>query len=81
MNRIAKNRQMTVLGGFGFKRLLDYHSFINIMDGAYYVQIVEDHLILNGRKQFDQWCRLQQDKNPRRIVEKCLDKEVRQVIA
>ena len=74
---------MTVLGGFTFKSLVDYHSFINIMDGAYYVQIVEDHLILNGRKQFDQWCRLQQDKNPkhnRRIVEKFLDKEVRQVI-
>ena len=53
------------------------------MDGAYYVRILEDHLILNARNQFDQCWRLQQDNNPKhnnRIVEKFLGKEVQVVI-
>ena len=69
-----------VWSGFSFKRLVGYHSFINIMDGAYYVQILEDHLILNARKQCWQ---LQQDNDPKhksRTVKKYLDKEVQEVI-
>ena len=54
INRIPKNQQITVWDGFSFKGLVDCHSFTNIMDGAYYVQILQDHLILNARKQFDQ---------------------------
>ena len=53
------------------------------MDGAYYVQILQDHLNLNARKQFHQCWRLQQDNYPKhnnRIVEKFLGKEVREVI-
>ena len=55
IKRIPKNQQkIMVWGGFSFKGLVGYHSFVNIMDGAYYVQILEDHLIPNARKQFDQ---------------------------
>ena len=43
-----------VWGDFNFKGLIGYHSFINIMDDTYYIQILKDHLILNARKQFDQ---------------------------
>ena len=53
------------------------------MDGAYYIQILEDHLIRNGRKQFGRRCRLLQDNDPKhnsRIVKKFLDEEVPEVI-
>ena len=68
-----------VWGGFSIKGLVDYHSFTKIMDGAYYIQIVQDHLIRNGRKQFARRCRLLQDNDPKhnsRIVKKFLDEEV-----
>ena len=53
------------------------------MDGAYYIQILQDHLIRNSRKQFGRRWRLLQDNDPKnksRIVKKFLDEEVPEVI-
>ena len=53
------------------------------MDGAYYIQILQDHLIRNTRKQFGRRWRLLQDNDPKhksRIVKKFLDEEVPEVI-
>ena len=53
------------------------------MDGAYYIQILQDHLIRNARKQFVRRWRLLQDNDPKhnsRIVKKFLDEEVPEVI-
>ena len=53
------------------------------MDGAYYIQILQDHLIRNARKQFGRRWRLLQDNDPKhksRIVKKFLDEEVPEVI-
>ena len=53
------------------------------MDGAYYIQILQDHLIRNARKQFGRRWQLLQDNDPKhnsRIVKKFLDEEVPEVI-
>ena len=53
------------------------------MNGAYYIQIFQDHLIRNARKQFGRRWRLLQDNDPKhksRIVKKFLDEEVPEVI-
>ena len=53
------------------------------MDGAYYIQILQDHLIRNARKQFGRRWRLLQDNDPKhksRIVKKFLDEEVPEVV-
>ena len=53
------------------------------MDGAYYIQILQDHLIRNARKQFVRRWRFLQDNDPKhksRIVKKFLDEEVPEVI-
>ena len=53
------------------------------MDGAYYIQILQDHLIRNARKQFVRRWRLLQDNDPKhksRVVKKFLDEEVPEVI-
>ena len=53
------------------------------MDGAYYIQILQDHLIRNARKQFGRRWRLLQDNDPKhksRIIKKFLDEEVPEVI-
>ena len=84
VKRIPKNRQkILVWGGFSIKGLVGYHSFTNIMDGTYYIQILQDHLIRNARKQFGRRWRLLQDNDPKhksRIVKKFLDEEVPEVI-
>ena len=84
VKRIPKNRQkILVWGGFSIKGLVGYHSFTNIMNGAYYIQILQDHLIRNAWKQFGRRWRLLQDNDPKhksRIVKKFLDEEVPEVI-
>ncbi|CAF3506314.1 unnamed protein product [Rotaria socialis] len=46
VKRIPKNKQkIMVWGGFN-------HSFKTLMNGPFYVQILQDHLIHNARKQF-----------------------------
>ena len=65
VKRIPKNRQkIMVWGGISIRGLTGYHSFKTIMDGSYYVQILQGHLIPNARKQFGRRWRLQQDNNP-----------------
>ena len=41
------------------KGLIGYHSFKTSVDGSYYVQILQDHLIPNARRQFGRRRRLQ----------------------
>ena len=51
VKRIPKNKQkIMVWGGISIKSLIGYHSFKTIMDGCYYVQILQDHLIPNARR-------------------------------
>ncbi len=84
VKRIPKNRQkIMVWGGFSIKGLVGYHSFNTIMDGNYYVQILQDHLIRNARKQFGRRWRLQQDNDPKhksRVAQQFLSKEAPEVI-
>src|ERR1700722_18470670 len=53
------------------------------MDGPYYVQILQDHLIRNARKQFGRRWRLQQDNDSKhqcRVAKQFLCKEVPEII-
>ena|ERR1700722_10967282 len=53
------------------------------MDGPYYVQILQDHLIRNARKQFGRRWRLQQDndsKHRSRVAKQFLRNEVPEMI-
>ena len=55
VKRIPKNKQKTrIWVGISIKDLIGSHSFKTIMDGSYYVQILQDHLISNARRQFGQ---------------------------
>ena len=46
VKRIPKNKQKIMAwGSISIKSLIGYHSFKTIMDGSYYVQIFQDHLI------------------------------------
>jgi transposase len=84
VKRIPKNRQkIMVWGGFSIKGPVGYHSFNTIMDGPYYVQILQDHLIRNARKQFGRRYRLQQDNDPKhksRVAQQFISNEVPEVI-
>ena len=47
VKRIPKNRQkIMVWGGISIKGLIGCHSFRNIMDGPYFIRILQDHLFL-----------------------------------
>ena len=84
VKRIPKNRQkIMVWGGFSIKDLVGFHSFNIIMDGLYYVQILQDHLIRNARKQFGGRWRLQQDNDPKhrsRVAQQFMSKEVPEML-
>ena len=70
-------------GSISIKGLTGYHSFKAIMDGSYYVQILQDHLIPNARRQFDRRWRLLQDNDPKRksrLAQQFLSSEVPEVI-
>ena len=57
VKRIPKNKQKIMTwGGISIKGLIGYHPFKTIMDGSYYVQILQDHLIPNARRQFGRGC-------------------------
>ncbi|CAF1341854.1 unnamed protein product [Didymodactylos carnosus] len=71
------------VGGFSVKGLVGYHSFKSIMDGPYYVQILQDHLIRNARRQFGRRWRVQQDNDPKhrsRVARQFLCNEVPEMI-
>ena len=84
VKRIPKNKQkIMVWGGISIKGCIGYHSFNTIMDGSYYVQILQDHLIPNARRQFGRRWRLQQDNDPThksRLAQQFLSSEVPEVI-
>ena len=82
--RIRKNRQkMMGSGSISIKGLVGYHSSQQIMNGSYYVQTLNDHLIQNARNQFGRQWRLQQDNDPKhrsREVQQSSDENVPEVI-
>ena len=41
-----------IWGGIGIKYPIGYHSFKANMDGSHYIQILQDHLIPDARRQF-----------------------------
>ena len=72
-----------VCGGISIRGFIGCHSFKTIMDGSYYVQILQDHLIPNARRQFGRRWRLQQDNDPKhesRLVQQFLSNEIPEVI-
>ena len=59
VKRIPKNNlKIMVWGGISIKDLIGYYSFKTMMEGSYYVQILQDHLIPNARRQFGRRWRL-----------------------
>ena len=51
VKRIPKNKQkIMVWGGISIKDFIGYHSFKTIINGSYYVQILQGHLIPNARR-------------------------------
>ena len=83
-NEFRKNKQkIMVWRDISIKGLIGYHSFKTIMDDSYYVQILQDHFILNARRQFGRRWRLQQDNDPKhksRLAQQFLSSEVPEVI-
>jgi hypothetical protein len=77
------DRRLWYGGGFSIKGLVGYVSFKTIMDGPYFVRILEDHLVRNARKQFERRWRLQLDNDPKhtsRVAKQFLNKEVPEVL-
>ena len=69
--------------GISIKGLIGYHFFKTIMDGSYYVQILQDHLISNSRRQFGRRRRLQQDNDSEHkseLTQQFLSSEVAEII-
>lgn len=59
VKRIPKNPQkIMVWEGFSAKSLIGCHSFTCIMNATYYVEIFQNHLLHNARKQFRRRWRL-----------------------
>ena len=81
IKRIPQNKQKTIVcGGISTKSFVGYHSFKTIMNGSYYVQILQDHLIPNAGRRL--W-RLQQDNDPKqksRLAQQVFASEVAEVI-
>jgi len=84
VKRIPKNKQkIMVWGGISIKGLIGYHSFKTIMDGPYFVRILEDHLVPGAKKKFGRLWRLQMDNDPKhksRVAQEFLSREVPEVI-
>ena len=83
VKRIPKNKQkVMVWEGTNIKGLIGYHSFKTIMEGSYYVQILQDHLILSARRQFARRWRLQQHYDPKHkspLAQQFLSSDVQEV--
>lgn len=63
--RIPKNRQKVhVWGAISYRGLIGFHSFQNIMDSNYYIEILEKNLISNAKRQFNNKWRFQRDNDP-----------------
>ena len=64
--RILKNRQKVhVWGAVSYRGLVGFHSFQNIMDSNYYIEILEKNLISNAKRQFNNKWRFQRDNDPK----------------
>ena len=64
--RVPKNRQKVhVWGSISYQGKVGFHSFQNIMNSDYYVDILENNLIENAQRQFNGKWRLQQDNDPK----------------
>jgi len=50
---------------FSAKGVIGVHTFRNIMDGAYYVQILKNHLLRGAKRQFGSRWIFQQDNDPK----------------
>ena len=76
-------KTIMVWEGISIKDLIGYRPFKTIMDGSYYVQILQGYLIPNARRQFGRRWQLQQDNDPkhkRRLAQRFLSSEVDEVI-
>jgi hypothetical protein len=84
VKRIPKNRQkITVWGEFSSRGQISCHCFKRIMDGSYYVDILQEHLLPGARKQFGRRWRFQQDndrKHTSKVVKHFLDHHVPETI-
>jgi len=84
LKRIPKNKQkIMVWGAFSVQGQLSCHSFRNIMDGPYYVQILQNHLIGGARRQFGRRWRFQHDNDPKhtcRVAKQFLEHHVPETI-
>ena len=72
-----------VWGAFSIKRQMSCHSFKRIMDGPYYTQILQEHLLAGARRQFGLRWRFQQDNDPKhtsKIARQFLDQHVPETI-
>ena len=82
--RISKNRpNVMVWGVLSIKGQISCHSFRRIMDGPYYVQILEDSLLDRTRAQFGHRWRFQMDndlKQTRNEAQQYWDQEVPETI-
>ena len=69
--------------GISIKGLIGHHSFKTVMDGSYYVQIFQGHLIANAKREFSRRWRLQQNNDPKhksRLAQQFLSSKVAEVI-
>jgi transposase len=82
--RVPKNRQKVhVWGAISYKGLVGLHSFQNIMNSDYYIEILENNFIDNATRQFNNKWQLQQDNDPKHqssTTKKWLDENVPQVL-
>ena len=72
-----------VWGVLSIKGQISCHSFRRIMDGPYYVQILEDSLLDRTRAQFGHRWRFQMDNDPKHtsnVAQQFLDQEVLETI-
>ena len=70
-------------GAFSTKGPISCHSFQRIMDGPYYVRILQEQLLRGARKQFGRQWRFQQDNDPKhtsRVAKEFLDQHVPETI-
>ena len=70
-------------GGFSAKGLIGCHSFTCIMNATYYVEILQNHLLHNAKKQFGRRWRLEQDNDPKhnsRVAQEFISREVPEII-
>ena len=72
-----------VWGGISIKGVIASHSLKTVLDDSYYVQILQDYLTPNARRQFGRRRRLQQDNDSEhksQLTQQFLSSEVADVI-